>query len=182
MGVDVNHEAHERLAELDGHVHVLPAFDGIGAPHWDRSATASVSGLTSGTTGDDLLKGFLDAIAFRVAEIVEAYLDAGFAKPETLRVDGGLSRSTYLMQRQADVLGLPVTIGMEPEATALGAALMSGVSSGHINRRDVVGSTISTRAVEPSATQEAQEDYANWKEFCRRVRPEIGAVGEERPW
>lgn len=177
LGVDVGPEAHERLPALDSTVQVLPAFDGIGAPHWDRRASASIAGLTSATTGDDLLKGLLDAIAFRVAEIVDIYLDAGFPRPETIRVDGGLSRSRYLMQRQADVLGLPVSVGMEPEATAYGAALMSGVSSGHLTTSDVLDMTSSTELLEPRESAKAKEDFRSWKEFCQRVRPTLRDSG-----
>lgn len=178
MGVDIGPEAQQRVESLDSHVHVLPAFDGLGAPHWDRCTTATIAGLTSSTTPDDLLKGFLDAIAFRVAEIVEAYLEAGFPRPESLTVDGGLSQSRHLVQRQADILDIPVAVGPSPEATALGAAMMAGVAAGDISADDVRAATSARTVIEPADHSRAQDDYDNWKAFARSARTEVDRSGE----
>jgi glycerol kinase len=178
MGVDVSPEAQARVVDLDSRVHVLPAFDGLGAPHWDRDTTAAIAGLTSSTTPDDLLKGFLDAIAFRVAEIIEAYIEAGFPRPDSVTVDGGLSQSRHLMQRQADVLGIPVALGPNPESTALGATFMAGVAAGNITTDDVRAATSTRTLIEPADHSRAQDDYHRWKAFARSACTGVGSSGE----
>jgi glycerol kinase len=134
IGVDVSPEAHARLAGRGpSPLVVLPALSGTGAPRWDRGATASIAGITAGTDGDDLLQAFLDSFAFRVREIIQAMEGAGVSRPSALKVDGGLTRSAYLMQRQADVLDLPILVSAEDEATALGIAAAAGTSIGTID-------------------------------------------------
>ena len=107
----------ESVADAGG-VRFLPALAGLGAPWWRSDARAVYAGITSGTTRAHLVRAALDALAFRVRDIVEALP----ARPPTLRVDSSLTANSYLVQRQADVLGIPVEVAPVAEATALGAA------------------------------------------------------------
>ena len=102
----------------------VPALTGLGSPYWDPDARGLVSGITRGTTRAHLARAALEAIAFEVADVVDA-----FPEPvEVLRADGGATANGFLMQFQADVLGCPVEVAAEQEATALGAAALAGLA------------------------------------------------------
>jgi glycerol kinase len=113
-----------------GGVHLVPAFAGLGAPHWDPHARGLLSGLTRGTTRAHIARAALEGIAFQVADILQAMqADAGVRLRE-LRVDGGASTNNLLMQFQADLLGVPVVRPRVTETTALGAAYLAGLGVG----------------------------------------------------
>jgi glycerol kinase len=113
-----------------GGVYFVPAFVGLGAPHWDPHARGSISGLTRGTTAGHLARAALESIAYQSADLLDAMAaDAGKPVPE-LRVDGGACRSDLLMQFQADLLGVPVVRPAVTETTALGAAYLGGLAVG----------------------------------------------------
>ncbi|HEY6053073.1 MAG TPA: glycerol kinase GlpK, partial [Gaiellaceae bacterium] len=109
----------------DGVVFV-PALTGLGSPHWDPAARGLVTGITRGTTRAHLVRAALEAIAFEVADVVDALP----APLDVLRADGGATANGWLMQFQADVLGCPVEVAAEREATALGAAALAGIALG----------------------------------------------------
>ena len=118
-----------RVASAEGVV-VVPAFTGLGAPHWDPHARGSVFGLTRGTTAAHLARATLDGVAHQVADLLDAMTaDAGRPLAE-LRVDGGMTANGLLMQTQADLLGVPVVRAGTAEATALGAASLAGLGAG----------------------------------------------------
>ncbi len=166
LGVDVSPEAHRRIVgRTPSSVRVLPALHGLGAPSWDRSASATIEGLQADTTADDLLHGFLDSLTFRVREIVEAMTVAGMPAPSILRVDGGLARSAYLMQCQSDVLGLPVEVGATEEATALGVAMLAGAAAGIWELESVSESASRpTKRFLPINRDAAAAAFTVWKE------------------
>lgn len=129
-------ESAEQLSELAGSVPdangaiLVPAFAGLGAPHWDPYARGTLVGLTRGTNRAHLCRAVLDSIALQSADLIAAMeKDAGVPLQE-LRVDGGASRSAALMQIQADLLGSPVVRPVEVETTALGAAYLAGLGVG----------------------------------------------------
>jgi len=126
-------EAVEGLArESDPEQPVLfvPGFVGLGAPHWVPEARGVLFGLTRGTSAAHLGRATLEGVAFQVADLVEAAgKDAG-APLASLRVDGGMARNAWFLQRQADVLGLPVLQATQSESTALGAAYLAGLHAG----------------------------------------------------
>jgi glycerol kinase len=114
----------------NGGVYFVPAFVGLGAPHWDSYARGSVFGLTRGTTAGHLARAALESIAYQVADLLDAMrLDSGDAVQE-LRVDGGAAANDSLMQFQADILGVPVVRPAVTETTALGAAYLAGLAVG----------------------------------------------------
>ena len=114
-----------------GGVFLVPAFTGLGAPHWDPHARGAIVGLTLGTGAGHVARAALEGIAFQVADLLdELAADAG-AAPAELRVDGGAARNDLLMQFQADVTGLPVVRPTVTESTALGTACLAGLAVGY---------------------------------------------------
>jgi glycerol kinase len=114
----------------NGGVFFVPAFVGLGAPHWDQYARGSIFGLTRATTSGHLARAALESIAYQVADLIDAaQKDSGTILPE-LRVDGGAAANDKLMQFQADILGIPVVRPEMTESTALGAAYLAGISAG----------------------------------------------------
>jgi glycerol kinase len=112
----------------NGGVYFVPAFVGLGAPHWDSYARGSIFGLTRGTTAAHLARAAVESIAYQVADLLDAMrLDSGDAVRE-LRVDGGAAANSSLMQFQSDILGVPVVRPAVTETTALGAAYLAGLA------------------------------------------------------
>ena len=115
----------------NGGVYLVPAFAGLGAPHWDAYARGTIVGLTRGSTAGHIARASLESIAYQVADVLEAMRsDSGCAIPE-LRVDGGASQNNMLMQFQADILQSPVVRPAVTETTALGAAYLAGLAVGY---------------------------------------------------
>ena len=126
-------EIEQLAATVDdnGGVYLVPAFAGLGAPHWDPYARGTIVGITRGTTSAHLARAALESIAYQVADLLDAMrADAGVALTE-LRVDGGAATNDMLMQFQADVLGVPVVRPLVTETTALGAAYLAGLAVGY---------------------------------------------------
>lgn len=123
----------ERLAltERDnGSVYLVPAFSGLGAPHWDPHARGSIFGITRGTTAGHIARAALEGIAFQVSDVLTAMAaDSGIPIAE-LRVDGGATVNDTLMQFQADILQIPIVRPKVSETTALGAAYLAGLATG----------------------------------------------------
>jgi glycerol kinase len=112
---------------------LVPAFAGLGAPHWDQYARGAIVGMTRGTSRAHIARAALEGIALQVADVLQAMqADAGFPLAQ-LRVDGGASANNLLMQIQADVLGISVVRPKNAEATALGAAYLAGIAVGYWN-------------------------------------------------
>jgi glycerol kinase len=140
LGVIADSDSVEALARRvpdTAGVYFVPAFTGLGAPYWDPQARGGLVGLTRGTTAAHIARAALEAIAFQSTDVLEAMqADSGRALRE-LRVDGGGSRNTLLMQFQADLLGAPVVCAQNSESTALGAACLAGVGVGLWSEEDV---------------------------------------------
>ena len=114
----------------NGGVYLVPAFAGLGAPHWDPYARGTIVGITRGTTSGHIARAALESIAYQVADLLDAMAaDAGIPLTE-LRVDGGAATNNMLMQFQADLLGVPVVRPAVTETTALGAAYLAGLAVG----------------------------------------------------
>ena len=117
----------------NGGVYFVPAFVGLGAPHWDSYARGSIFGITRGTTAAHIARAALESIAYQVADLLDAMrADSGDAVQE-LRVDGGAAANDALMQFQADILGVPVVRPAVTETTAMGAAYLAGLAVGYWN-------------------------------------------------
>jgi len=129
-------EALARSVPDNGGVYLVPAFAGLGAPHWDAYARGAVLGLTRGSTAGHLARAALEGIAFQVADVVTAMEADSGAPLRELRVDGGAARNDLLMQLQADLLGVSVVRPTVTETTALGAAYLAGLAVGFWRDRD----------------------------------------------
>jgi glycerol kinase len=123
-------DAHARSVPDNAGVHFVPAFVGLGTPHWEPDARGTITGLTRGTTRAHLVRAALEAMAYSSAELLEAMATAERLTVPALRVDGGAAANDWLMQFQADVLGIPVERPDLVETTALGAAGLAGLSLG----------------------------------------------------
>ena len=117
------------ITSNDG-VYFVPALTGLGAPHWEPEARGTIVGLTRGTTRAHLARAALEAMAFATADVVDVMQARGRCTFERLRVDGGATENEWLMQFQADVLGVPVERPDMAETTALGAAGLAGIAAG----------------------------------------------------
>jgi len=123
----------------NGGVYLVPAFVGLGAPHWDPYARGAIFGLTRGSSAGHIARATLESIAFQTADLLEAMeKDAGTPLAE-LRVDGGATSNAMLMQFQADLLGVPVLMPKVRETTALGVAYLAGLAVGYWADRAEIG-------------------------------------------
>ncbi|HZP48270.1 MAG TPA: glycerol kinase GlpK [Vicinamibacterales bacterium] len=122
----------------NGGVYLVPAFAGLGAPHWDPYARGTIVGVTRGSTAGHIARAALESIAYQVADLLDAMrADSGIALTE-LRVDGGAAANNTLMQFQADLLGVPVVRPAVTETTALGAAYLAGLATGYWPSLDAI--------------------------------------------
>jgi glycerol kinase len=156
----------------NGGVYLVPAFAGLGAPHWDAYARGAMFGLTRGSTSAHIARAALESIAYQSAEVLRAMQgDAGLALAE-LRVDGGATANNLLMQFQADLLGVPVVRPRVQETTALGAAYLAGLAVGYWkNTDDIRANWRVDRRFEPAMTRErAAELTAGWDKAVKRSK------------
>ncbi|HEX6084057.1 MAG TPA: glycerol kinase GlpK [Thermoanaerobaculia bacterium] len=149
----------------------VPAFTGLGAPHWDAYARGTIAGLTLGTTSAHIARAALDAIALLSADVLDAMRkDSGLALTE-LRVDGGASVNDLLMQIQADVAGIPVVRSKTSESTALGAAYLAGLAVGFWSESDVDAQWEAERTFMPAISEdERQGRIAAWHRAVERAK------------
>jgi glycerol kinase len=155
-----------------GGVVLVPAFTGLGAPHWDAYARGALVGITRGTTAAHLARAALEGIAFQVADVLSAMeADSGLRTAE-LRVDGGASANALLMQLQADLTGVPVVRPREKETTALGAAYLAGLSTGVWRDTDEISARWRVeRTFEPALHPDrAAERRARWNRAVERAQ------------
>ncbi|MEO8636201.1 MAG: glycerol kinase GlpK [Gemmatimonadales bacterium] len=123
-------EAMARSVTDTGGVYFVPAFVGLGSPHWEPEARGTIVGLTRGTTRAHLVRAALEAMAFSTGDLLSAMIEDAALKLTTLRVDGGAAANNWMMQLQADLLGVPVERPDNIESTALGAAALAGLALG----------------------------------------------------
>ncbi|MBN1589638.1 MAG: glycerol kinase GlpK [Pirellulales bacterium] len=153
-------------------VYLVPAFVGLGAPHWDSHARGAIFGITRGTTAGHLARAAVESIAFQTRDVLEAMSkDAGHAV-EHLKVDGGAARNEALMQFQADLLGVEVLRPVVAETTALGAAYLAGLAVGYWDDHDHVAENwvLDRRFTPAEDAQASAARYERWKEAVRRVK------------
>ncbi len=156
----------------NGGVYLVPAFAGLGAPHWDSYARGTIVGLTRGSTAAHIARAALESIAYQSADLLDAMqADAGVRLAE-LRVDGGASRNDLLMQFQSDVIGAPVVRPQITETTALGAAYLAGLAVGFWKNDDDLASQWRTdRRFEPAMpASRVHELRARWTQALARAR------------
>ena len=165
----------EKLAESEpdnGGVYFVPAFAGLGAPHWDQYARGSMSGLTRGTTAGHIARAALEGIAFQVADVLSAMEADSGIKMKELRVDGGACANNLLMQFQADLLGVPVIRPAVQETTALGAAYLAGLAVGFWkDQAEIAAQWKVDRTFEPTMKQDKRDCLrATWNKALERAK------------
>ena len=155
------------LASNDG-VYFVPALVGLGAPHWEPAARGSIFGLTRGTTRAHFARAALEAMAYGTVDVVETMSTHGLGAPARLRVDGGASANDWLMQFQADQLGLPVERPDVVETTALGAGGLAGLATGvWSSPGEFLAQRTFTRFEPAGDREDAAANLAGWRRAVR---------------
>lgn len=160
----------------NGGVYFVPAFVGLGAPYWDMRARGLIIGLTQGVTKEHIVRAVLEAIAYQNRDVLDVMALETNIPIVTLRVDGGASVNNFLMQFQADVLGIPVERPLVSETTALGAAFLAGLAVGYWGSlEELQGLWKLDKRFEPSMEESERERlYSTWKEAVRRSLRWVG--------
>lgn len=163
-------EALASQVQDNGGVYLVPAFAGLGAPHWDPYARGTIVGLTRGASAAHIARAALESIAFQTADVLDAMQADSKIKIKALRVDGGAARNDMLMQFQADLLGVPVVRPQAFEATALGAGYLAGLAVGFWNDVSELQKLWKVdRTFEPSRKpSEVKELRAHWQRALQR--------------
>jgi glycerol kinase len=165
-------EALARQVPDSGGVVLVPAFVGLGAPHWDPDARGLLIGLTRGTTRAHVARAALESIAFQSTDVLDAMQRDAHHPITELRVDGGAARNDLLMQFQADLMGVPVVRPQVTETTALGAATLAGLATGVWSGEDELSALWAVeRRFEPAmAPEQRAERLAHWRRAVERAR------------
>jgi glycerol kinase len=164
----------ETIARATGiveHVHVVPAFAGLGAPYWDPHARGAILGLSRDSGIDEIVTATLQAVAYQTRDLVAAMSDDGI-EPSVIRVDGGMVANDWFLQFLADILGLPVERPANVESTVLGAAFLAGLQAGVFASTDEIAALWASDAVFRPAMDPGRREslYAGWQEAVSRVR------------
>lgn len=152
-------------------LYVVPAFAGLGAPHWDMEAKGAIYGLTLDSGKNEIIKATVQALAYQTRDVLEAMIEDSGKQMAALKVDGGASANNYLMQFQSDILNVEVDRPKMLEVTALGAALLAGIKAGFWTKKDI--STIRTvdKTFSPAITEHVRNrKYTGWKEAVERTK------------
>ena len=165
-------ETLSRTVPDSGGVYFVPAFVGLAAPHWDQYARGMIIGITGGTTRAHIARATLEAIAFQVRENLDVMRKDSGTAIEAMRVDGGAVVNEFLMQFQADMLGIPVDVPVINETTALGAAYLAALGIGDFGSLAEISTNWKLRKrYEPAISEDARgARLANWKKAVERCR------------
>jgi glycerol kinase len=174
-GIKIIKDAHEcdilsEKVKNTGGVYIVPAFTGLGAPYWDSYARGTIIGITRGTSREHICRATLESIAYQSKDMIDAMTaDSGRAL-SALRVDGGATKSDFLMQFQADILGIPVERPKVTEMAALGAAYLAGLGVGFWDSfTDLEKQWQLDKRYEPQmGLQKRQDLYSGWKRAVER--------------
>lgn len=162
-----------------GGVVIVPAFSGLGAPHWDADARGLIAGLTRGSTRGHLARAAFESIAYQVRDIVELLREATTTQPVAVIADGGAMQSDFLAQLQADVLDIPVLRSRSRDVSAVGAAYLAGLAIGMWDTIEAIRRlprAFDTFVPAPSADVR-ERGYRDWRAALDRARSHPGAVG-----
>ena len=172
LGKAPESEAMARTLSSNEGVYFVPALTGLGAPAWEPEARGTIVGLTRGTTREHIVRAALEAMAYGTADVLEAMRGASGAPLDVLRVDGGATFNDWLMQFQADVLGVPVERPDVIETTAMGAAGLAGIAGGvWASAEEFFASRSYQRFAPAGGTNVARQGLGGWR---RAVRATVG--------
>jgi glycerol kinase len=155
-----------------GGVYFVPAFVGLGAPHWDAYARGAIVGLTRGSNRNHLVRAAIESMAYQTRTVVDCMAHDSGIRPEVLRVDGGAARNDFLCQFQADMLGIPVERTASPESTALGAAYLAGLAAGFWKDQQELNRHLKiARRFEPAMSEGRRHRlYSGWERAVERAK------------
>ena len=174
MGLISSAEETDRLArsvEDTGGVFFVPAFTGLGAPFWDPEARALFSGITRGTRREHIVRAVLESIAYGARDLTDCMKQDSGIKLSSVKCDGGASSNDFLMQFQADVLGIPVDRPVERESTALGAAFLCALALGLMGEAELLSSRRAERIFTPTLARDRFDGlYAEYRRAVARAR------------
>lgn len=164
----------ERLAQSvsdSGGVYLVPAFTGLGAPHWDMYARGIITGITRGTGRSHIVRAALESIAYQTRDVLDAMMQDTGINLKSLKVDGGASQNNFLMQFQADILGKEVDRPVVTETTALGAAYLAGLATGFWKSRDEIAQkwSMDRKFMPVMNIDEREARYSKWKKAVTRA-------------
>ncbi len=150
----------------------MPALVGLGAPYWDMEARGVFTGLTRGATQEHLVRAALESIAYQTKDLVEAIIKETGIPLKSLKVDGGATRNDFLMQFQADILGIPVDRPLNIETTGAGAAFLAGLGAGiWKSSQELAKCREADKLFKPKMKMEARITlYEGWKKAVRQTR------------
>jgi len=171
--IDAAAETEAMAASLESNdgVYFVPALTGLGSPHWDAYARGAIVGLTRGSTTAHIARATLEAIAFQTVDAVEAMERVADEPLAELRADGGATANGWLMQFQADLLGVPIAVAEIAETTALGAALLAGVGVGAWTQQDVASRGSERARYEPRMGEDERAALiGEWRRAVQVVR------------
>jgi glycerol kinase len=165
----------ERLASSiqsnDG-LYFVPAFVGLGAPYWDMYARGAIFGITRGTTPAHIARAALESIAYQTRDVLECMEEDSGTELKELRVDGGAAANEFLMQFQADILGVPVVIQATTETTALGAAYLAGLAVGFWKDQQQIAANyrVKRKFIPRMSSKQRESLYRKWKMAVERAK------------
>jgi glycerol kinase len=156
----------------NGGVYLVPAFVGLGAPYWDMYARGTIIGITRGTNKGHIVRATLESIAYQVRDVIDVMSTEANMKIPSLRVDGGGTANSLLMQFQADISGIPIQLSNIPDTTALGAGFLAGLAVGFWqDTAEIARKCYTAKIFEPKMSAEQREQlYHNWKRAVERSR------------
>lgn len=165
-------EAMAQAVKDTGGVYFVPAFVGLGAPHWDAYARGIIVGITRGTNRNHIVRAALEAIAYQTRAVVDAMARDSGVRPAVLRVDGGAARNDFLCQFQADILGIPVERPASTESTAFGAAYLAGLAVGFWkDEKDLAAQLKIAKRFEPLMPASRRDElYAGFERAVERAK------------
>lgn len=161
----------KRVDSTDG-VYVVPAFTGLGAPHWDQNARGAAFGITRGTTDNHFVRATLESLAYQTRDVVDTMNEDSGIETTTIKVDGGASLNDFLMQFQADISNVDIERAKVSEITALGAVYLAGLETGFFTDfEDIKNKWEKDASFKPEMSEERrQELYSGWQEAVRATR------------
>ena len=156
-----------KKADPNSNVFLIPAFVGLGAPHWVPDARGTIFGLTRDSGKEELSLATHEAIAFQTKEIISSLVDDGI-QVDNVRIDGGLTRNTFFNQTLSNIIELDVLCSKTVESTALGAAFLAGIGAGEVSLQDVSNNWSPKAEYNPNSSYDLDR-YVTWKKFLNKL-------------
>lgn len=164
-------EAMALAVEDNAGVYLIPAFSGLGAPHWQMNRRASIEGMTFGTTKNHIVRAALESIPYQIKDVIEAMREDMGTELKSISINGGLSKNKFVMQFLVDLLGVPLNQQSNPDVSALGAAYLSGLKSGvyqSIEQLKELNTSRTTQALPNKGNIKVKNGYLGWQSLLQK--------------